>query len=221
MEGVAAVRAHRVDLRDRPRGDRAPRTRCASPPATSTSTTSRPAPSSASSRSAARAASGTNDKAGRAAEPAALDVAARHQGDVRAADRSPSGGGGLHPGGPPRRSPSPRWSAFPRRSRQRRPAVDLGGGRDGLDVGVARPSCRRPADATDRPDGSASPSPTNLRAIAGNRSVGSVRSLVMTTASPSSRTSTVTLLHRCVRSATVRSRDRAASPRRHPGEREG
>ena len=38
--------------------------RCATPPATSTSTTSRPARSSGSSRSAARARSGTNDKAG-------------------------------------------------------------------------------------------------------------------------------------------------------------
>ena len=50
------VRAHRRDLRPRPRGHRAAwRRRCGTRPATSTSTTSRPAPSSASSRSAARA----------------------------------------------------------------------------------------------------------------------------------------------------------------------
>ena len=55
-----------VIAQDRAR-DRLDRRRsCASPPATSTSTTSRPARSSASSRSAARRASGTNDKAGAA-----------------------------------------------------------------------------------------------------------------------------------------------------------
>ena len=51
-----AVRAHRRGLRARPRRDRhGARRGCATPPATSTSTTSRPEPSSASSRSAARA----------------------------------------------------------------------------------------------------------------------------------------------------------------------
>ena len=55
----------------------AQRSCCGSRPATSTSTTSRPVPSSASSRSAAAGASGTNDKAGSAAEPAALDVSPR------------------------------------------------------------------------------------------------------------------------------------------------
>ena len=60
-----AVRADRLDHRPRPGGDRPrARTRCGSPPATSTSTTSRPAPWSASSRSAAPARPGTNDKAG-------------------------------------------------------------------------------------------------------------------------------------------------------------
>ena len=50
-----AVRADRLDHRPRPGGGRrARRTRCGSPPATSTSTTSRPVRSSASSRSAAR-----------------------------------------------------------------------------------------------------------------------------------------------------------------------
>ena len=53
-----------VFARDRARRPRGDRRRCATPPATSTSTTSRPARWSASSRSAARAASGTNDKAG-------------------------------------------------------------------------------------------------------------------------------------------------------------
>ncbi len=48
-----AVRADRLDHRPRPAARSPPRrTRCASPPATSTSTTSRPVPSSASSRSA-------------------------------------------------------------------------------------------------------------------------------------------------------------------------
>ena len=51
-----AVRAHRRDLRRRPRGRRSRRwTPCATPPATSTSTTSPPVPWSASSPSAARA----------------------------------------------------------------------------------------------------------------------------------------------------------------------
>ena len=50
-----AVRADRVDLRDRPpRRGVGVEGRCATPPATSTSTTSRPVPSSASSRSVAR-----------------------------------------------------------------------------------------------------------------------------------------------------------------------
>ena len=70
-ETLQTDRSH-VALRADRRGLRAPtarrssrrRARCATPPATSTSTTSRPARSSASSRSAARAASGTNDKAG-------------------------------------------------------------------------------------------------------------------------------------------------------------
>ena len=52
----SGLRADRVDHRRRPRRDRRrPPTACASRPATSTSTTSRPAPSSASSRSAAPA----------------------------------------------------------------------------------------------------------------------------------------------------------------------
>ena len=60
-----AVRAHRRRVRARPRGGaRGDRSRCATRPETSTSTTSRRARWSVSSRSAARAASGTNDKAG-------------------------------------------------------------------------------------------------------------------------------------------------------------
>ena len=60
-----ALRAHRRGVRARSRGGaRGDRARCATRPATSTSTTSRPARSSASSRSAARARRGTNDKAG-------------------------------------------------------------------------------------------------------------------------------------------------------------
>ena len=60
-----ALRADRCGVRARSRrGASGHRARCATPPATSTSTTSRPARSSASSPSAAPAASGTNDKAG-------------------------------------------------------------------------------------------------------------------------------------------------------------
>ena len=60
-----ALRADRRGVRARPRRDPPGGVaRCATRPATSTSTTSRPARSSGSSRSAARAASGTNDKAG-------------------------------------------------------------------------------------------------------------------------------------------------------------
>ena len=93
-------------------GDRlGARGRCASRPATSTSTTSRPARSSGSSRSAARRASGTNDKAGAPAEPDALDLAALDQGDVRPADGLPLPVHG--PGLTPRRArPSP--CLFPR-----------------------------------------------------------------------------------------------------------
>ena len=65
------VRAVRPDRRDHragpPRDRRRAGATCASPRATSTSTTSRPVRSSASSPSAARRASGTNDKAGAAA----------------------------------------------------------------------------------------------------------------------------------------------------------
>ena len=92
---VRPVRADR-GRSSRRTGRRSPRARrrCGSRRATSTSTTSRPARSSASSRSVG-ARSGTNDKAGSALEPAALDVAALDQGDVRAADRLPLPAHGL------------------------------------------------------------------------------------------------------------------------------
>ena len=64
---VRAVRPDRRDHRPGPPGDRLGAARsCASRPATSTSTTSRPVRSSASSRSAAAGPRGTNDKAGAA-----------------------------------------------------------------------------------------------------------------------------------------------------------
>ena len=65
MESLRAVRPDRRDHRPGPqRRSPGPARRCASRPATSTSTTSRPARSSASSPSAVRAPPGTNDKAG-------------------------------------------------------------------------------------------------------------------------------------------------------------
>ena len=62
-------------------------TRCATPPATSTSTTSRPARWSGQQPFGGARASGTNDKAGSIAEPAALGRPAHDQGDVRPAHR--------------------------------------------------------------------------------------------------------------------------------------
>ena len=86
---VRAVRPDRLGHRPGPRGDRlGAATSCASRPATSTSTTSRPARSSGSSRSAAAGPRGTNDKAGAAAEPAALDLAPLDQGDASSRRRT-------------------------------------------------------------------------------------------------------------------------------------
>ena len=67
---------------------------CASPRATSTSTTSPPAPWSASSRSAARAPPAPTTRPG-PAQPAALDLAALDQGDLRAAEGLPLPAHGL------------------------------------------------------------------------------------------------------------------------------
>ena len=86
----------RRDHRHRPRGRRAGRPkRCASPRATSTSTTSRPARSSASSPSAAARASGTNDKAGAMHNLLRWVQPAVDQGDLRPADRRPLPAPGL------------------------------------------------------------------------------------------------------------------------------
>ena len=86
---VRAVRPDRRDHRPGPRGDRlGAARRCASRPATSTSTTSRPVPSSGQQPFGGGRASGTNDKAGAAVNLLRWTSPALDQGDVRARRRT-------------------------------------------------------------------------------------------------------------------------------------